>query len=192
MNKTGHGRFHRYRITDQGEKEKLCNGPLHPPEGAFLPLRSFWTMKTGSRAGRPMSRCQECEKVSRGRDPRQSGYIRVEDVWWVFLELQRRLGKAETLRRLNISNNFWMRAERKIYVHMRRTTAVKAVKLLGTVRANNEVRHKLSIQHGAKARGHKERTPVRRNDFYHPTGDEELVYRRQQRISKKNRLKDTG
>lgn len=192
VNRTSHGRWGRYRITDQGEKEKLCNGPLHPPEGAWLPLRSFWVYKTGKRKGKPLCRCQECEKVGRGRDSRTSGWIRVEEVWWIFLELQRRLGKTETLRRLHISNNFWSRAEKKVYENMRRTTASKAVKLLYEVRYSGEVRHRLSIIHGAKERGRTEKTPHLRMDFYHPTTDEELLYRRNQRITKRNAQRGTG
>src|SRR4029450_1412624 len=108
MNTTPNGRWGRYRIV-KGETQKRCTGPLHPEGGAFLPLRSYWTHKKGPRAGKPLPRCIECEKTSRGRDPRTSGMIDIEHVWWIFLELQRRLGKAETIRRLGISANFWYR-----------------------------------------------------------------------------------
>lgn len=178
MNYTKNGRYHRYRTSDQGELQKRCNGPLHPSGGAFLPLRSFWVHKSGPRKGKPLSQCQECEKIKRGRHPRQSGLIKVEDVWFVFQELQNRLGKAETIRRLHVSQNFWMRAEKGIYRNMRRTTAVKGVKLLAQVRRDNEVRHRDSIKHGAKSRGREERVPVRQSDLYRPTGDNENYTRK--------------
>lgn len=38
---------------------KLCGGC-----GLTLPLTSFWTSKTGRKAGKPMSRCKTCAKTS--------------------------------------------------------------------------------------------------------------------------------
>jgi hypothetical protein len=52
---------------------------------------------------------------------------------------------------------------------------------LREMRANNEVRHKHSIRHGAAARGHKER-PVRdQKDLYRPTGDNDNEVRKAHR-----------
>jgi len=138
-------------------------------------------LKKGPRAGKPLSQCEECMKVSKGRNPRTSGYIAISEVWWAFTELQRRLGKAETLRRMGISQNFWYRVENHIYVNMRRTTARKAISLLAEVRKDGEVRHRASIHRGATRRGESERIPVKQKDLYVPTGDKQVEVRRNYR-----------
>lgn len=181
MNNTGHNRWGRYKIIG-GIPHKLCNGPHHSPEGAFLPLRSFWIHKSGPRTGKPFSRCIECLKTEKGRDPLTSGYIRIAEVWWVFLELRNRLGKAEALRRVGISTNFWMRAERGIYIHVRKATVKKALETLIEARANNEVRHRDSIKYGALARGRQDK-PVEDiwHDIYVRHGDGDSENRRKSR-----------
>jgi hypothetical protein len=156
VNRTSHGRWGRYRKNDKGILEKLCNGSLHPEEGAWLPLSAYWFFKKGRTAGKPMSQCSECTKTAKGRDPKTSGLIAVRRIWWVFVELEQRLGKTEVCRRLNVSQNFWMRAERQIYFNMRRVTARRAIELLVEVRKNGEARHPRSIRRGAYRRGEKE------------------------------------
>lgn len=165
------------RVID-GVQHKLCRGPLHEAGGALLPLQSFWTIKRGPRAGKPFSRCVECERVVRGRDPKTSGVIEISRVWWIFVELQRRLGKAEACRRIGVSYNFWMRVEREIYLRMRRETARRAIAALYEARANNEVRHKDSIRYGAYLRGRKEKIPTHRSHFYKTHGDSDNERRR--------------
>jgi hypothetical protein len=173
-NKTHHGRWGRFRFNDQGVKEKLCNGPLHKEEGKWLTLDNYFIFKKGPHKGKPENYCIICSRVSRGRDP-HSGYIKVSEVRWIFMELQRRLGKTETVRRLNLSTSFWGRLERQTY--FKKVTVRRAVELLLEVRANREVRHKKSIRHGAAARGHKEKIPTEPRDFYIPTGDVQLERR---------------
>lgn len=179
-NTTGHGRWGRYRKVN-GQEQKLCNGPLHPEEGAWLPFRSFWTYKKGPRADKLMSRCIECEKSARGRDPKQSGLIPISRVWWIFVEIRNRVGKAEACRRIGVSHNMWMRAERGIYINMRRETARKAILALHELRENGVVRHRDSIRRGAAARGEKERVPTKPRDLYKPHGDVDTGYKHKAR-----------
>jgi hypothetical protein len=167
--------------------QKLCNGPLHGENGAWLPLRTFWTHKRGARAGKPMSQCIACERVKRGRDP-NSGLIEVDRVYFIFRELQYRLGKAETCRRLGISENLWYRLDNRIYKKMYRETARKAILLLKELRENRVVRHRASIRHGSLARGHREKTVGigdHADKFYNGTDDHEAEYRRERRRKEK-------
>lgn len=168
MNKTQNGRWGRYRVTDYGVKEKKCNGPLHPPEGAWLPLTAFWVFRDGPRKGRPLNYCIECARTTHHRDPK-GGYIKVGEVRWIFLELRNRLGKAETIRRCGLSTSFWTRLEKQ--QAMKRATVRRAVLVLMECRKNDEVRHRKSIRYGASQRGTVEKTPKSRHDLYTPYGD---------------------
>lgn len=163
MNKSGNGRWGRYK-TINGESHKLCNGPLHKPEGEWMPLHSYFIMKKGSRAGKPLSRCMACDRVYKGRD-KKGGLVPVNRVWFIFEELRARIGKAETCRRLGISINLWYRVEHRVYRNMYRKTAKAAMLLLRELRTNNVARHRDSIRHGAAMRGHKEKRPVLRTEF---------------------------
>lgn len=123
-----------------------------------MPLHSFWMHKSGKRKGKPMSQCQACQRVGKGRDP-ESGLVPINRVWFIFIELEQRIGRAETCRRLGISQNMWMRAERHIYKSMYRRTAKAAMLLLRELRNQDESRHPKSIRYGASARGKQERKP---------------------------------
>lgn len=191
MNTTGHGRWGRYRTFD-GEKQKLCNGPLHSEEGAWLREQSFWRHKNGKRAGKLMSRCIECEKTARGRHPRTSGFIPVSSVWWIFREIVSRVGKAEGCRLIGISQNMWFRAERGVYRNMRRETARKAIVVLHDLREREVVRHKTSIKHGAAARGRKERVPIDLKDYYYSGTDADTEYRRKRRAEERDKKAKEG
>lgn len=143
---------------------KKCNCPLH--NGQFVPIDQFWVFKTGKRAGKPMSKCIDGWKLSKGLDPGRSGYVPLSRVKFIFHELEARIGKTETCRRLGISQNFWMRMERGITRQARKETVIKAMELLRECRAHDEVRHRYSIRHGAAARGRKERPkPKHRKEF---------------------------
>lgn len=118
-----------------------------------------------------MSRCKDGIRIEKGIDPGKSGYVRYEDVKFIFFELEARIGKAETCRRMGISQNFWMRMERRIQTHTQKATVAKAIEVLREARANNEVRHRDSIRHGAAARGKKEREVKSQRDLNKPQGD---------------------
>lgn len=181
MNTTGRGRWGRYKIID-GERHKMCNGPLHGEGGAWMPLHSFWTMKSGPRAGKPMSRCIACERVYRGRLV-NSGIVPVSKVYFIFRELEARIGRAEACRRLGMSHNLWWRLDKRIYKNMEKRTVAKAMGLLQELRDKDEVRHRDSIRYGASARGRVEREVKSWTDLYRPHGDNHTEYKRKQRAS---------
>lgn len=139
-----------------GVMHKKCNGPLHEEGGEFMPVNAFWTHKSGQRAGKLFSRCAACERLADGRIP-QDGLIAVSRIWFIFVELRERIGKAETCRRLGISMNMWYRVERGIYKNMYRKTARAALLLLRELRMNDTVRHPDSIKYGAARRGREEK-----------------------------------
>lgn len=184
MNSTGNGRWGRYKVIDD-VMHKKCTGPLHPEEGAWLPLRSFFINKKGPRAGKPIPQCIECQKTSKGLDPKISGLIPISRVWWIFIEIKNRVGKAETCRLVGVSQNFWFRAERGIYVNMRRATARRAIEVLHDLRTRNVVRHRDSIRHGAALRGREEKKVINMNDVYIRFGDSarEIQNRRRRQVS---------
>jgi hypothetical protein len=172
VNRTANGRWGRYKEIG-GERHKLCNGPLHGEDGAWLPMRSYWMMKSGTRAGKPMSRCIACERVYRGRDPGTSGLVETDRVMFIFEEIKRRIGKAEACRRLGVTPNLWYRLESRVYTKMYRRTVRSAMLLLRELRANDVVLSKKSIRHGALARGKKAKAPENVRDFYISQTDKE-------------------
>lgn len=129
-----------------------------------MPMRSFYILKKGKRAGKPVSQCSACIRASHGYKA-DGGLVPVDRVWFVFAELEARIGRAETCRRLGLSTNLWYRLDKRTYSSMYRTTARAAMVLLHELRDNNIVRHKDSIRYGATARGKKEKEPTRRRDF---------------------------
>lgn len=179
MNTTGRGRWGRYKLIE-GEQHKLCNGPLHGEGGAWMPLRSFWTLKKGKRAGKPLSRCIACERAYRGRLV-NSGLVPVSRVYFIFRELEARIGRAESCRRLGMSPNLWLRLDKRVYERMEKQTVVRAMLLLQELRDKNVVRHRDSIRHGSAARGRVEKEVKRWGDLNKPNGDNEAQYRRKRR-----------
>jgi hypothetical protein len=178
VNLSGNGRWGRYKEI-KGERHKLCNGPLHAPEGAYLPMRSFWMLKTGARAGKPLSQCIACQKAARGFDPEVSGLVEVDRVMFIFEEIKRRIGKAEACRRLGVTSNMWYRMERRIYTNMYRKTVKNAMLLLRELRANDVVYSRRSIHRGSLARGEEPQPPANVRDYYVPQTDIENEKRRQ-------------
>jgi len=177
--KNWHGRWNRYKFTENGVKLKQCNGPMHGEEGVWLPLSQFWFFKTGKHKGKPSNYCIPCDKASRGRDPQLSGYMKISEVRWIFTELQSRLGKTETLRRCQLGTGFWSRIDKQKF--MKRATVHRALLVLIDVRQNAIVRHRHSIRRGSAVRGEPERVPVDQRDLYHPTGDNGLEIRNKYR-----------
>jgi hypothetical protein len=175
---------YRYRKAN-GEFQKLCTGKLHGKDGEWMPLRSFWIYKSGSRIGKPMSQCIACERIKRGR--KGSGIVPVKKVYFAFMEIERRIGRTEACRRLGVSANLWYRLESGVYENMYFQTAQKAFRLLKELRESNEVRHRDSIRHGAAARGREEKIPKKPKDFYRPHGDADSEERRKDRAKQKER-----
>ena len=157
-------------------KTKRCNGPLH--KGESLPVDQFWTNKTGRRRGKPFSRCIDCLIYTRFGHT-ISGYVPLSRIRFIFLEIENRVGRAEAQKLMGTSQNFYKRLEKQHYV--RKVTARRAFLVLRELRENNIVRHRDSINHGAKARGHKEREVTQRKHLYRPHGDTDAVNRRNHR-----------
>lgn len=153
---------------------KRCNGPLH--KGEYIPLSEFWMHKAGKRKGKPFSQCKKCENFQKFGDT-SHGLVQYSRVKFIFDELQNRLGKMETCRRLDVSSNFFSRREIEPIQKIRIATVVKAMKLLIECRKNSFVRHKASIRYGATARGRRERLvqPLSKmNNYYNRHSDHEI------------------
>lgn len=155
---------------------KRCNCSVH--KGEYIPLDQFWVFKSGRMKGKPMSRCIDALRRQQGREPGVSGFVPLNRFKFVFRELESRIGRAETCRRAGISINFWYRMDRGITTHARKATIIRLIAVLRECRKIDEVRHRDSINHGAAARGRKEREVKNRRDFNLPTGDDELEARR--------------
>jgi hypothetical protein len=134
--------------------KKRCNGPLH--KGEFVPLKEFWIHKGKWRTGLPFSQCKHCENYRKFGDTAH-GLVPYSKVGFIFEELENRLGKAETARRIGVSTTFFYRRRRQEYKNVRIKTVIRAMTVLKECREKNEVRHKRSIIYGAAARGKEER-----------------------------------
>ena len=137
-----------------------------------MPLRSFFTFRNGPRAGKPFSRCSACCRVQKKRHV-NSGLVLVDKVFYIFAEIEARIGRAEAVRRLGMSPNLWWRLDNRIYIRMEKNTVAKAMLLLRELRATKEVRHRDSIKYGASARGQPEKKVRTRQDLYRHKGQEE-------------------
>jgi hypothetical protein len=136
-------------------------------------LKNFWYFKTGPRKGKPFSRCRACLNYQRFGDT-MHGMVPYAKVKFIFDELTNRLGKAETVRRLGVSQNFFYRRKIGNYKYIRLATVAKAMVVLKECRENGTRRHKRSIRHGATARGREERVIEglgRTQDFYNSRSD---------------------
>jgi hypothetical protein len=144
---------------------KFCCGPAHRG-GKWIPITEFrtrYTLRTHpENLGAPRPHCKWCESARVGSER----YVDVAKVRWIFIELQDRLGKRETARRLGRSVNWLWKFNHGRHLRMRADTVRRGIQLLREVRATNEVRHRDSIIHGAAARGRKEKVPQERKDFY--------------------------
>lgn len=151
---------------------KVCTCPIH--NGALVPIEKFWTFKKGRRKGLPLSRCADGERIWHGRNYLQSGYVPYTRVRFIFLELEFRLGRYETGRRIGVSQNFWWRHESKYPKnrYVQKATVSRAISVLRYLRENEIARHRDSIRHGAAARGRKEKKPVNKKDFNGRRDDE--------------------
>jgi len=89
------------------------------------------------------------KKVYQERHP-NSGLVVYVDVKNIFDELVIRLGKAETMRRLGISNTFFSR--RRTSPRVQRRIVADAIRLLMEIRASNENRTREEIRYNPDLR----------------------------------------
>lgn len=101
-------------------------------------------------------------------------YIRVR---FAVTELVNRLGVAEASRQIGVTQQVMWGWRNRNARHIHRRTAVKIFLALREVRAQNLVRHRDSIRHGAKARGRSEKVPRTKGDFYKRQGAGETEVR---------------
>lgn len=159
---------------------KRCNGPLH--NGELVPADQFWVSKSGRRKGRLYPRCRKCRAYARFGHT-ISGYVRITQVEFIFIEMENRVGRTEATKLMGTSANFYQRIENQVYV--RKMTVRRAIEALRILRENNTVRHRDSINHGAKARGRTEKVVTERKHLYRPHGDDDAAMKRKQRLDSK-------
>jgi len=159
-----------------GKMFKFCRGPLHR-DGAWICVDDFYLNKSKSKQGKGIyrSHCKRCENFY--HYGKMNWLVPREQIEFAVEELIRKLGTVETARRLGRTGT-WMR----LFKHgeIRRVqyrTAEVILRTLFEVRKTGEVRHRLSIKHGAAARGRAERKPSQPRDFYKVTGDLDLERR---------------
>lgn len=68
-------------------------------------VKHFSQVRTGARAGEHLARCKECRNRDRVKHTESSGYLPLLTVWWIFDEVQRRIGTKEACSRLGVSDN---------------------------------------------------------------------------------------
>lgn len=160
-----------FKLID-GALHKKCNGPTHSG-WVWLPVTQFWK----SKYSRLRAQCITCESAVQNSET----LIDISTVYFALDELIRRLGVAEAGRRVGISDKTVTTIHRKQVYKVKRKTARKIIAALHEVRQAEEVRHRKSIRHGAYLRGREEKTPQHRSEFYKPTGDTDLEFRRRYR-----------
>lgn len=183
-------------------KKKLCTGPCHEEGGELVPIEEFYFHKSGLRKGQPVSRCRRCINYNKvtGKGKKianqgETGLVSSQRYRWVFEEIIRRVGVEEAARLMQCSTSTLRavrlmphRLDRPPQKHIQKHTAVRALRVLRELRAENVVRHKSSIAHGAKKRNRNEKTPVNRRDFYVNYGDNEKEVKRQERKRKSDTI----
>lgn len=164
---------------------KRCMGYYH--KGEYVSLKYFYFFKSGPKKGKPFARCRLCTYYKRYGNT-EHGLILYDRVKFIFDELTNRLGKAETLRRIGVSRNFFIRrGENK---SIRAATVVRAMKVLQECRENDVRRHKRSIRHGATARGREEREIKglgHHSDFYNSHFD---IHNENRKVKYKDNAKE--
>src|ERR1051326_3843362 len=149
---------------------KRCTGPLHPEGGEMLPCSrdgesAFQFYREGSlRPGRPLSRCARCTRYAANKNP-DGGYVKLEEFKPIFVQLVKRIGYIETLRRIGMSTNmlYRLRTGNQRQVQMSTFKRVKAA--LDHAKLRGERRHPRDIQHGTNARGKREHRLKLRSAF---------------------------
>lgn len=162
---------------------KLCKGPLHEENGEWLPATSeyFYVRKEGLSFSL-YSVCKRCRRFKENKDKSRGGnvgYVPYVRMAFVFIELERRIGRAETARRLGWKKGRLAKVMAGKQEYLERATAYKVIQLLRYVRSRNEVRHRKDIRYGTAARGIKETlVPKELGDFNHRGSDLDNEYRR--------------
>jgi hypothetical protein len=105
--------------------------------------------------------------------------VPISRVQFALVELERRLGRNETCRRIGVADSFLLRL--KDQRNIQRVTAEKILIALREVRQEGIVRHRDSIRHGAYLRGRTEKVPTGYSDFYSFASDADNERKRQSR-----------
>jgi hypothetical protein len=141
---------------------KRCNGPLH--NGEYLSLDEFWVHKGSWRHGKPFSQCKHCLNYRKFGDTGH-GLVPFIRVKFIFEELENRLGRTESLRRIGVSHNFYYHHRDGRHKMVRVGIVIAAMKELKKCREEGEVRDRRSINYGATARGRDERVVTELSRF---------------------------
>jgi hypothetical protein len=121
----------------------------------------------------------DCDQHKRHKNKQPNhGYVPVEQVWWIFDELIRRVGHMEAARRISMSPSglgFIKRGKRR---QIQKFTLARAIAALRDARQKNEFRHRDSICHGTYLRGREEKKPKNQEERYNCSQAEEDWKRR--------------
>lgn len=160
--------------------KKLCRGALHPPGGEWLPAtEEYFYPRIGGLSKQFLARCRQCRAHHLAKKKRSAyGYASVGRVWFVFEELERRVGRAEAARRTGVGSWRWRAIVSKEQQWVEKETFRRVALVLREARAKNEVRHKDDIKFGSAARGLPEKEVRDKKDLYRPTGDNDLEIKR--------------
>lgn len=166
-----------YKVID-GVLHKLCTGPAHR-DGKMVPVSNYYPRSDAKNGLR--NQCIDCEYVRKGAERN----VKFTSQWWAWItEIVNRVGVREGMRQCGLSEAWFRWAKKNRPKTMHRSTARKILKALQELRKNEIVRHKDSIHHGAYLRGHEEKIPISRADYYksHGDGDTDAQRRRQAAI----------
>lgn len=151
--------------TIDGVNHRLCRGFC----GEWKPNTEY--ARRESNRGLQI-RCNDCRRRREKWTPQYSAWVR---------SIFNRLGTMETCRRLDVHPKTLTAWRKDPPRTIAREHAVAIITLLHELRTSGEVRHKLSIKHGAKARGRTERIPIRVKDYYRRHTDLETEQKRKKR-----------
>lgn len=159
-------------------KQKLCRGPYHR-EGKLLPITEFSLRKYSSGNIRRHCWCMHCAQHKRHKNKQPNhGYVPLEQVWWIFDELIRRVGHMEAARRIGMSPSGLRLIKTRERRQVQKFTLAKAISALRDARQKNEFRHRDSICHGAHLRGREEKKVKNGEERYSCSETEESWKRR--------------
>lgn len=159
-------------------EQKLCRGPYHE-EGKLLPITEFSLRKYPSGRIVRSSWCIHCSQYKKHKNKQPNhGYVSMEQVWWIFDELIRRVGHTEAARRINMSSNGLRLIKKRERRQVQKFTLARAISALRDARQKNEFRHRDSICHGAYLRDREEKEVKSGEERYSRSHAEENWKRR--------------
>jgi len=161
-----------YKIMD-GDKYKLCTGPLHR-SGRYVRVHDGFYTRTYKGKKQPRPECKECEAFRSGSER----MVPLSRVRFALEELVNRVGKAEAGRQIGIPQQHVWKLINGHTRRVQRKTAARILVALKRARDANLLRHRDSILHGASMRGRPEKTVTRRKDLYQPESPEQIEERR--------------